>query len=250
MTTSEQRVVEGRLSVIIPTLNEAQELPRCLAALTRQQDSRFEIERIVVDGGSTDDTLEIARKAGADRLLEIKAGRGRQLAAGAAAATGSVYLFLHADCRLPEGAMRRIEHTLGPEPFRGETCAGAFHVRHEWSTDAGPWVRRFVPLADKRSHRTRYPYGDQAVFLTADAYARCGGMPEQPLMEDLAFAKRIAALGPLAILPLEVRTSARRFEQHPVRTVLCWCAFPWLYRWGVSPERLVRWYGAARGTRK
>lgn len=243
-------MVEGRLSVIIPTLNEAQELPRCLEAIKRQQESRFEVERIVVDGGSKDRTLEIAREAGVERLLETQPGRGRQLAAGAAAATGSVLLFLHADCRLPEGAMRRMEHALGPEPFRGPTCAGAFHVRHEWSTDAGPWVRRFVPLADKRSHHTRFPYGDQAVFLTAEAYERCGGMPDQPLMEDLAFAKRLATLGPLAIVPLEVRTSARRFEHRPIRTVICWRTFPWLYRLGVSPERLMRWYGNARGTRE
>lgn len=239
-----------RLSIVIPTLNEAAELPHCLESIARQESSRFTIERVVVDGGSQDDTLDLARQAGVERLLQTQPGRGRQLAAGAEAAKGSVLLFLHADCRLPTGALRRIEHTLGPEPFTGTTCAGAFHVRHACSPDAGPWVKRLVPLADKRSHRTRYPYGDQAVFLTADAYARCGGMPQQPLMEDLAFAKRIAALGRIAIVPLEVQTSARRFERRPFRTVLCWRTFPWLYRLGVSPQRLMRWYGNVRGTRE
>lgn len=242
--------IRGRLSVIIPTLDEASELPRCLAALARQEDAGFEVERIIVDGGSRDATLEIAREAGVERLLQTGPGRGKQMAAGAAAATGSIYLFLHADCRLPEGAFRRISHVLGPEPFEGPPHAGAFHVRHEWAAGAGPWVRRFVPLADRRSRRTRIPYGDQALFLTADAYRACGGMPEQPLMEDLAFSRRVASLGRIALVPLEVRTSARRFEQHPVRTVLCWRTFPWLYRLGVSPERLTRWYGNARGTRK
>ena len=242
--------VPGTLSVIIPTLEEELSIGRCLKSLAAQRPSRFQVEVLCVDGGSHDATIAQAVQHGADRILETSPGRGAQMAAGAEVARGSVLLFLHADCELPPGALQRIEHTLGPEPYRGDPIGGAFHVRHVSSDTSGRITRRLIRIADRRSHRTRFPYGDQAVFVTAEAYHAAGGMPTQPLMEDLEFARRLRAQGRLATVPMEVLTSGRRFEGHPFRTVACWWSFPLLYRMGVSPERLWRWYGNVRASRK
>lgn len=245
-----QPAAPGVLSVIIPALDEELHIGRCLNSLASQRPHRFEVEVIVVDGGSQDQTIAQAVQLGVDRILETAPGRGTQMAAGAEVARGSVLLFLHADCELPPGALQRMEHTLGPEPFDGDPIGGAFHVRHVSGGTAGPITRRLIHIADKRSHRTRYPYGDQAVFVTSHAYHAVGGMPTQPLMEDLEFARRLRAHGKLTTVPMEVRTSGRRFEERPFRTVACWWSFPLLYRMGVSPERLGRWYGNVRASRK
>lgn len=234
-----------RLSVIIPTLHEEAALPECLLAVKAQAPAGFDVEVIVVDGGSADDTVAFAHAGGANQVLQSSPGRGTQLRKGAEAAQGDVLLFLHADCRLPQGAFTHIKRTIDAGHF-----AGAFHVHHVLSENAGPLVRRLVGIADKRSRKTTMPYGDQAVFVTADAYARVGGMPDQPLMEDLEFAKRLCELGDLHIIPQAIQTSARRFELRPIRSVLCWWSFPTLYRWGISAQRLMRIYGHPRITRE
>ena len=104
-----------------------------------------------------------------------------------------------------------------------------------------------IRVADRRSRRTSLPYGDQGVFCTRAAYDAVGGMPAQELMEDLEFARHMRQLfGSPARLPPELTVSARRFDARPVRTALCWWTLPALYRLGVSPARLARWYGAGR----
>lgn len=227
------------ISVIVPTLEEEAAIAACLEAV-RRLDGDWEL--VVADGGSRDATRRRAREAGADRVLSGPAGRGQQLAAGAAVASGEALLFLHADCRLPAAAAAAVEETLADPRWSG----GAFALRHETGPAAGPWVRRLVRLADRRSRRARLPYGDQAVFTTPEQLARCGGFPQQALMEDLELSRRLDRLGPIRRLPAEVRTSARRFEQRPFHTFLCWHGLPQLYRLGVSPERLSRWYGLRR----
>ncbi len=220
-----------RLSVVIPTLNEEVEIASAVASAR----SAGADEVVVVDGSSADATVERARMAGADVVLRATPGRGQQVRAGAAVASGSSLWFLHADARAPIGAAMAIRTTLAS----GATW-GAFRVRHM----AEGWA---VRLADLRSRRAVLPYGDQGVFCTRQAYAAIGGMPEQMLIEDLEFARRMFdAHGPPVRLPLELSLSARRFVARPVRSALCWLTFPALYELGVPPAWLARWYGAAR----
>lgn len=234
-----------RLSVIIPTLNEELALPACLHAIRAQQTSALEVDVLLVDGGSADDTISIGVEGGVDSVLESEPGRGIQLRAGADAAEGDILLFLHADGCLPPTAFLAIEKALDQGHH-----AGAFYVQHVLSEEAGPVVKRLLSIADARSRNTSMPYGDQAVFVTASLYAEIGGMPAQSLMEDLEFAKRLNQKSRFHMVPEVVKASARRFELRPIRSVLCWWSFPTLYRWGVSPQRLMKMYGHPRSTRK
>ena len=171
-------------------------------------------------------------------MLVARRGRGPQLRAGAAAAHGEVLLFLHADARLPVDAGHWIADTARVPRWSG----GAFRVRHE-AEGMNALARQLLRTADWRSRWTRVPYGDQAVFTTRVNYLRCGGFPDQPLMEDIEFARRLRRLGPIRRLPAVVRVSGRRFRRRPLRAALCWNTFPTLYRLGVSAERLASWYG-------
>lgn len=220
-----------RVAAVIPTLDEEVEIAASIEAARAAGAD----EVIVADGGSADATLTCARSAGADQLLSTPRGRGVQLRAGAAAATGTALWFLHADARPPAGAADALRAAL-----TSGAAWGAFRVRHA----AEGWAAR---IADRRSRRTTLPYGDQGVFCTRAAYDAAGGMPDQALMEDLEFARRMRrAHGPPARLTLELSVSARRFAARPVRTAICWWTFPALYQLGVAPARLARWYGAGR----
>ncbi len=231
------------VSVIIPVLDEEARIGACLAAL----DSFHEV--IVVDGGSRDRTRDLVtaqlNRAGAGglgklRLLDAPRGRGGQMNAGAAAATGEVLLFLHADVSLPEDAQALIRRALQENP---SAVAGAFRTWHVADDGrSAPWLH----LADLRSRYTSLPYGDQALFARRDAFARAGGYPEQPLMEDLEFARRLRKLGPIARVPASVRVSGRRFLAHPIRDSLLVNVFPLLYRLGVPPSALARFYQNSR----
>ena len=227
------------LCVIIPVLDEAGRIDGCLAALAAQPRVH---ERIVVDGGSRDDT--VARAEAHPGVTVIRSARGRavQLNAGAAAATGDTLLFLHADATLPPGAADVVEKTLAMPGV----VAGAFRTHHVPELWQGrPWAR-LLRLADVRSRYTSLPYGDQALFLRAASFAQAGGFPAIALMEDLAFSRRLRALGQIRVARAEVRVSGRRFERAPVRQTLMVNGFPLLYALGVSPERLARWYGNPR----
>lgn len=220
-----------RVSAVIPTLDEDAEIVATVASARAAGAD----EVVVADGGSSDSTVAHAQLAGADAVLRAPRGRGAQARAGAAAATGVVLWFLHADVRAPIGAAEAIRTALADG-----AAWGAFRVRHV----AEGWAAR---LADRRSRHAFLPYGDQGVFCTREAYEAAGGMPGQPLMEDLEFALRmLRAHGPPARLALEIRVSARRLRARPVRTVLCWWTFPVLHRFRVSPTSLARWYGVGR----
>ncbi len=227
-----------RLSVIMPVLDEEQRLAAAIdeviALLGRK-------EVIVVDGGSHDRTLAIARGKPV-RVVEGPRGRARQMNAGAAVAAGDVLLFLHADTSLPRDALEHIERTL-TDP---RVVAGAFRT---WTVaDAGD-ARWFAPLlhaADLRSRYTSLPYGDQALFVRAEAFRRVGGFPDQPLMEDLEISRRLRRIGRIHTVPARVRVSGRRFLARPVFYTLAVNLFPPLYRLGVSPERLAKLYRSVR----
>jgi rSAM/selenodomain-associated transferase 2/rSAM/selenodomain-associated transferase 1 len=232
-----QHPLPARISVIVPVLDEAARIDPTLGALCANTAID---EVIVVDGGSTDDTRE---RAGVYpvTLLEAQLGRARQLNAGAGAASGEILWFVHADVRVPEQGAASVRHALR-EP---SVVAGAFVT---WTVNDGPprpWSA-LLHAADVRSRVTRLPYGDQALFVRRDAFTSVGGYPDQPILEDIALARRLREVGRIARISDAVTVSGRRFMRRPVRTMLAWNTLPVLYRLGVSPRHLARLYGKVR----
>jgi len=225
-------------SVVIPVLNEAARIARRLEEL---RDLPGVAEVIVVDGGSTDRTPDIVRGFPHARLITAERGRGPQMNAGARVATGAVLLFLHADTSLPPDAARWIGRALA-DPT---AVAGAFRVRTV-PDDRTAWWTPLLRLADVRARVTRYPYGDQAMFVRREAFARAGGFPDQPLMEDLELSRRLSRLGSIVTVPATVQVSGRRFLAHPVASVVALRVIPVLYRLGVPARVLARLYGDPR----
>ncbi len=222
------------VSIIMPVLDEAR---RICGAIDDALAVPGRKEVIVVDGGSRDDTLALARTRPV-RVIESSRGRARQMNAGAEVAAGEVLMFLHADTTLPLDALDRVHAVLGD---RG-VVAGAFRTWTVAEADDVPWYAPLLHLADLRSRYTSLPYGDQAMFVRAETFRDVGGFPDQPLMEDLEMARRLRRRGRIAAVPARVRVSARRFVARPVFYTLVTNAFPALYRLGVSPDRLARLY--------
>jgi rSAM/selenodomain-associated transferase 2 len=217
-----------RLSVIVPVLNEATGMARCLQALAPLRARGHEV--IVADGGSDDATREIAAPH-ADRVLTAERGRARQMNAGAAAASGEALLFLHADTRLPLQADHLILDSLRKYSW------GRFDVRIDSSH---PLLHVVAFAMNLRSRLTGIATGDQAIFVRRDAFA---GFPDIALMEDIAFSKAMNRRSPPACLRERVTTSARRWERDGVlRTVLLMWRLRLAYFLGVSPDELARRY--------
>ena len=222
-----------KLSIIIPVLNEADVLPRLLNSL--QPLRRRGAEIIVADGGSCDDSSLIARM-GADVVIAAPAGRARQMNAGAAVSNGMVLLFLHADTILPGAADRLIANAL----HQSRRCWGRFDV----CIHGRPWMLWVVAaLMNRRSRLTGNATGDQAMFMTREAFETVGGFPEQPLMEDIELSRRLLTLSRPACIAQRVVTSGRRWESRGVwRTIFLMWRLRWAYWRGVSPERLRESY--------
>jgi len=221
-------------SVVIPALNEARRIGSCIRSARPEAD-----EVVVVDGGSSDDTVSIAGGFEGVRVVSGPRGRGPQLGAGARATTSERLLFLHADCRLPTGWSAVAGEALDDE----HTALACFRLHTESSDPAsGSLARAWIRLLDIRSFGFGLPYGDQAFAVRREVFDAVGGFPAIPLMEDVAFARACRRRGGIRTLPLEVRTTGRRFERRPIRTRLCTATFPWLFRIGVSPWTLARWY--------
>lgn len=218
-----------RVSVVIPALNEAANLPAAIASAQADH-----IEVIVADGGSTDDTVAIARRCGA-RVVESPPGRGRQMNRGGKDAWGEVVLLLHADTRLPEGYVEVVESTLA----QPGVVAGAFRL----GIDAAGWAYRWVEQGANWRTRVRgLPYGDQAIFLKRENFASLGGFIDLPVMEDYVLACALRRRGRIRLTGERVVTSARRWQEHGVwRTTLRHQAIVLGYRLGVSPQRLASW---------
>ncbi len=223
------------LSVIIPTLDEAHVLARTLEAVRAAGVE----DLIVVDGGSRDDTLGVARRF-TDRIVQTPAGRAWQMNAGAREARGDVFLFLHADTVLGPWAMTAIRTVLDDEQVVG----GAFRLGIETRR---PGLRLIAAAANLRTVLTRLPYGDQGLFVRRAVFEQVGGFPDLPLMEDVALGRRLKQAGRVVILPVAVTTSARRWEREGLfyATLRNWALLS-LYLMGVSPVRLARWYGHIR----
>lgn len=221
-----------RVSVIIPTLNEAAELPATLAHL-RAAGQVGEV--IVADGGSRDVTVELARASGA-RVIAAPRGRGHQLRAGAALSTGDVLVFLHGDTWMPAGGIASLERIL-EDP---EVVAGAF----EKAFRDGPWMLAGSRWKCRvRMHLFQFAYADQAIFVRREVLERVGGVPDVPLMEEHELFRRLQEHGTFQLVPQVVLTSARRFVRAGVLTTYLKMACVEVgWRLGVSPFRLVRWY--------
>jgi len=207
-----------QLSIIIPLLNEAESLPALLDDLGRQEGIPFEV--ILVDGGSVDDTADLAAKRSAEspfpcRVLQSAKGRGRQLNAGAAAARGDLLLFLHADSAFadPQALQRGVAALAAAREARGHTrVAGHFALRFARSSDEPSFAYAYYQ-AKARLDRPECTHGDQGFLLHRDFFAAVGPFDETlPLLEDTRLAERIRREGEWLLLPAEIATSARRFE--------------------------------------
>jgi rSAM/selenodomain-associated transferase 2 len=221
------------LSIIVPALNEAEEIETALKALAPLRGRGVEL--IVVDGGSSDDTVALARPF-SDRVLEAPCGRATQMNAGAAAASGDILLFLHVDTRLPEDADRLVIDALAHHPW------GRFDVRF----DTGGLLRVVAAMMNLRSRMTGICTGDQAIFVKRAVFEAAGGFAPIALMEDIAISIRLKQFGRPACLRAHVITSGRKWRRHGVwHTILLMWRLRLAYFFGSDPVRLARLYGYA-----
>lgn len=222
-----------KLAIVMPVLNEADTLTARLAPLTTLRARGVEL--VVVDGGSSDRTVEVLRSAGLD-VITAPRGRARQMNAGAAVTHADVLLFLHADTRLPADADTLVLATLADRRH----VWGRFDVRIE----GRPAMLRVVALMmNVRSRLSGIATGDQAIFVTRSAFAAVGGYPDQALMEDIELSQRLRRVTPPACLRARVSTSGRRWETRGVwRTIFLMWRLRWAYWRGASPDELARRY--------
>ncbi len=219
------------LSVIIPTLNEEAGLGSTLESV-RQSAPGSEV--VVADGGSEDTTLRIACGVPGVRWISAPRGRGTQMNAGAAVATGDVLLFLHADTHLPSAAGALVAAALDDPRVVGGSFFLGFDSAHP--------LLRLYSIASRLNVRWA-TYGDQAFFVRRESFERVGGFPPQPLFEDVAMQARIRRLGRCVKIQRPVRTSARRFLRvGVVRQQVLNASLVLAYHLGVSPRRLAAWY--------
>jgi rSAM/selenodomain-associated transferase 2 len=222
--------VTNKLSIIVPVLDEAAAIVACLKQL---QPWREVAEIIVVDGGSSDETVQLA-SALCDKVVVTGAGRARQMNAGAAQAAADYLLFLHCDTQLP-ASPRSFVDRLAAAPSWGyfgvRLSGGDFRFRIiEWSMN-------------RRSAITRVATGDQAIFLARPLWLELGGYAEIPLMEDVELCKRLRQLAVPVVVHPGVVTSSRRWEHYGVwMTVFKMWSLRLAYWLGVSPQRLARSY--------
>ncbi len=217
------------ISTIIPTLNEGPRLGDLLAALTAVGLD----DLLVVDGGSHDDSVAVARDAGV-RVLASPSGRGVQLHRGACAATGDILFFLHADTLPPPNCGAIIRGILALP----DTAAGAFRLGLD---DAGPALRLVTAGANLRSRLWQMPYGDQGLFVTREVYEAAGGFPPWPLLEDVELVRRLRRHGRIRLAEEAVCSSARRWQRRGVwRITLMHQVLLLGYFFRVDPARLAR----------
>ncbi len=227
-----------KCSVIIPALNELEYLPQTLAALEKQE---WIHEVIVADGGSTDGTREWLAAQNIARVVGAPAGKGNQLNAGALAASGDVFLFLHADCQLPLDAGERIASQLNSP----EVAGGCFEVR--FSANRPRSLKLVAAGINFRSNLTGAATGDQGIFVRRRVFEQVGGCPDWPLFEDVDLVRRIKNVGRFAVLRSPLLVSPRRHLARGVfRTVLLIYVLRVAFWLGVSPFTLKKWFDDSR----
>jgi rSAM/selenodomain-associated transferase 2 len=218
------------LSVIVPALDEESCLPRLLPVLAASG-----AEILVVDGGSGDRTVAVAREVRGVRVLEAERPRSAQLNAGAVAASGEILLFLHADALPPPGFAGQIVLALADPGVMG----GAFAL----ALDDDCLAARVVAAgANLRTRITGHPYGDQGIFVRRGAFEQLGGFAPLPWMEDLDFVFRLSRHGRLCLLPQRVTVSTRRWRQQGyVRTTARNTVLAACFYLGLDPRRFAHW---------
>lgn len=222
---------ESQLSVIIPALNESRTITTSLICLQPLRQSGHEI--ILVDGGSSDDTVSLAEGL-VDQILTSRPGRALQMNLGARHAWGDTLLFLHADSLLPTDVISRISKALSKREW------GRFNIR---LSGRNPLFRIIERMINWRSCISGIATGDQAIFLAKELFFKLGGYAEIPLMEDVELSKRLKAYGRPACVRSPLITSSRRWEKNGIlRTVLQMWRLRWAYYKGASAEQLANEY--------
>jgi rSAM/selenodomain-associated transferase 2 len=225
-----------RISVIIPTLNEAPTLTQTLTHIPNTPN----IEIIIADGGSTDRTLTIATQLHPNAIVLTTApGRAHQMNQAAAIAQGHLLVFLHADTHLPPDWLTHIETTLA----QPGTIAGAFHLK----INSPKFSRRLIEWgSNRRSRHCQLPYGDQAIFLKRETFEAIGGFPDLPIMEDFQLIKTLQKRGKITLAPAAVTTDDRRWATVGIwQTTLLNQLMILGFYLGINPDRLRQWYRQA-----
>ncbi|HTM49263.1 MAG TPA: TIGR04283 family arsenosugar biosynthesis glycosyltransferase [Bryobacteraceae bacterium] len=225
------------VSVVIPTLNEAESIGPTLEAVARMRGA-FEV--ILVDAGSPDGTARVAGRYPGVRFVTSGPGRGVQMHAGVAAARGEAVWFLHADTSPPEDGVEKVLEALADPKI----VAGNFAVRFDGPRRAARFLTWFYP----QLRRFGMIYGDSAIFVRKSSYLRAGGFRPFPMFEDLDLVRRLARLGRLAHVPSCVTTSSRRFHERSFTAAMARAAALQILYWlGIPPRVLYRFYPQIRG---
>jgi rSAM/selenodomain-associated transferase 2/rSAM/selenodomain-associated transferase 1 len=231
-----QDVTPKGISVIIPALNEAHHIADTITKTGHGNN----IEIIVVDGGSSDDTVSIARQLGAT-VIESSPPRSRQMNQGADAASKDILLFLHADTRLPEHFDRHILKAV----YQPGVVAGAFELRIDSPSSSLRFIER---IANWRSRYLNMPYGDQAIFMFSKIFRQVGGFSDIPIMEDFELIRRCRKKGDVLTLPVPVITSPRRWLNHGIlKITLIHQLIVVSYFMGISPDTIARRFRRGKG---
>lgn len=232
------------ISVVIPVLNERQALPQTIAALHGCPPIA---EIIVADGGSNDGTLEWLSTQSGITVVNSARGKGPQLNAGAACASGDLLLFLHADCIVTPPAIDALLSVLSaPAAASGSAiCGGAFCLQF---AERRPRSLHLVAWGiNLRARLRQSATGDQGIFLRKEVFQAIGGAPDWPLFEDVELVRRARQQGKFVVLKTRLTVSGRRYIEHGVfRTALLIYGLRLAYRLGVSPQRLKECFRDAR----
>lgn len=220
-----------KLSIIIPALNEETNIGRCIDSVKKLNPA----EILVVDGGSSDKTREIALSREA-MVIQSKKGRGTQMNMGASIAKGDILLFLHADCVFEDPISQRLLDLK-------DHMAGFFRLRFD---DRSLSVRLVEIFANLRSRLLHLPYGDQALFIKKGTFQKIGGFKDYPFLEDLDLVLRLRRIGRLRYVPERVIVSSRRLKKgyplSPIMVSLRNVLIALLFILGISPDSLLRLY--------
>jgi rSAM/selenodomain-associated transferase 2 len=221
------------ISIIIPTLNEEGQIGDCIQGVLAED---ADCEIIVTDGGSTDQTVSLAKEFAEVNVVHSSGGRGTQMNRGALSAKGDILLFLHADTRLEKGWSVAVVAALHTNAFAG----GAFTLSIE---SAGSQFRIIERWVKARCLVFRLPYGDQGIFVRREVFDNIGGYRDIPLMEDVDLVGKMRRAGDIIVLPVKAFTSARRWSRQGwVKVSLMNQLLLLLFRLGVNPGTLARLY--------